>query len=113
LPEDGIPYWDFDAPDIPNALRDSAAASPAASGLLELSTLITDKAASGKYRNSAVRILKTLCSKSYLAESTKHHGILQHGVGFVAAGEDVDVSIIYGDYYFLEALSRYKAMFQQ
>ena len=108
LPDDYIPYWDFFAPNIPDEPRDSSAGAIAASGLLELSTLVTDKQASKKYYNAAINILSALCSPEYLTEGTESAGILQHGVGSLPNNSEVNVSLIYGDYYFLEALLRYK-----
>ncbi len=110
LPEDGVPYWDFNAPDIPDANRDSSAAAVSASALLELSTFVSDKKLADKYWNTAVKTLKTLCSKEYLANDNESPGILKHAVGFYPENYEVDVSLIYADYYFLEALARYRKL---
>jgi unsaturated chondroitin disaccharide hydrolase len=110
LPADHVPYWDFQAPGIPNQPRDTSAAAIAASGLLELSTLAADAAARNRYRSAAIDILTALCSPAYLAEGSTSHGILLHGVGNKPAASEVDVSLIYGDYYFLEALLRYRSL---
>ena len=107
LPTDHVPYWDFEAPNIPNEKKDSSAAAIAASGLLELSTLVTDGASRTRYREAAFQVLESLCSPAYLAEGTTSSGILLHGVGNKPANTEVDVSLIYGDYYFIEALLRY------
>jgi unsaturated chondroitin disaccharide hydrolase len=107
LPADHVPYWDFEAPNIPMEEKDSSAAAIAASGLLELSTLTADEASRARYWGSARDILASLCSPAYLAEGTTSRGILLHGVGNHPANSEVDVSLIYGDYYFLEALARY------
>ncbi|MCE5250978.1 glycoside hydrolase family 88 protein [bacterium] len=108
LPDDYVPYWDFFAPGIPDEPRDSAAAAIAASGLLELSTLVGDKTKSDRYRQAALRTLSSLCSPKYLTEGTTSMGILLHGTGSVPHKSEIDVSLVYGDYYFLEALLRYK-----
>jgi unsaturated chondroitin disaccharide hydrolase len=108
LPGDNVPYWDFQAPGIPNEPRDSSAGAIAASGMLELSTLVKDKKAAEKYRRAALDILTSLCSSRYLAEGTTSPAILLHATGSKPHKSDVDVSLIYGDYYFLEALLRYK-----
>jgi unsaturated chondroitin disaccharide hydrolase len=108
LPEDKIPYWDFQAPGIPNEPRDSSSGAIAASGMLELSTLVKDKKAAAKYRQAALDILASLCSSRYLAEGTASPAILLHATGAKPHNADVDVSLIYGDYYFLEALLRVK-----
>ena len=111
LPLDNVPYWDFQAPKIPNEEKDVSAAAIAASGLLELSSLISSSGPREKYRNAAVSIIASLCSPAYLAAGTSSRAILLHGVGNRMnddrdAGE-VDVSLIYADYFFLEALTRY------
>jgi hypothetical protein len=110
LPADRDPYWDFQAPDIPNEPKDSTAGAIAASGLLELSTLTGDAAARNRYRNTAIEILTALCSSSYLAEGTSSHGLLRHRTGNKPAGAEIDVSLIWGDYYFLQALLRYREL---
>lgn len=110
LPEDKIPFWDFNAPDIPNALRDASAAAIMASALLELSNYTGD--VKGKeYFDIATAILKTLCSPEYLAAPGTNGGFLiKHGVGHKPAGTEVNVPLTYADYYFVEALIRYKGL---
>ena len=110
LPADRVPYWDFQAPNIPNEPKDSSAAAIAASGLLELATLVTDPTARTRYRNAALGILSALCSPAYLAEGSPSAGILLHGTGNRPNNTEVNVSLIYGDYYFLEALLRYRQL---
>lgn len=110
MPEDMIPYWDFDDPDIPNAYRDASAAAVICSGLIELSEY-TDSKQSEKYLNVAEKQLAALCSPTYLAKNGEMGGfILKHGVGSLPAGTEVDVPLTYGDYYFIEALLRYKQL---
>jgi unsaturated chondroitin disaccharide hydrolase len=108
LPVDHVPYWDFDAPNIPNEPKDTSAGAIAASGLFELSMLVPDAASRTRYREAAEAILASLCSPGYLAEGSTSRGILLHGVGHKPNDTEVDVSLIYGDYYFLEALLRYE-----
>lgn len=104
LPEDGIPYWDYDDPDIPDALRDASAAAIMASALVSLSGLVEGEC-SDKYLSAAENIVRTLASEEYLAEEGDNCGfILKHGVGFQKAGSEVDVPLTYSDYYFLEAI---------
>lgn len=110
LPADHVPYWDFNAPKIPNEPRDASAGAIAASALLELSGYATTIAGKEKYVNAAVSILSSLSSEAYLNTSTSGRGFLNHAVGHRPAGSEIDVSLIYGDYYFLEALVRYKQM---
>ena len=121
LPEDGIPYWDFNAgqegyvpdwnydPEIFKVVpRDASAAAIAASAFLELSGYVTD---GKKYSAAAAHILKSLSSPAYLAEpGTNCNFILMHSVGSIPHGEEIDVPLIYADYYYLEALMRYKNM---
>ncbi len=108
LPEDHVPYWDFNLPQTDGEPRDTSAAAIAASGLLELSTHVADSAKSKHYRDTALAILTSLCSPPYLAEGSNSAGVLLHGTGSKPHGSEIDVSLIYGDYYFLEALLRYR-----
>jgi uncharacterized protein YyaL (SSP411 family) len=108
LPKDKIPYWDFDAPNIPNELRDASAGAVIASALVELSTF-TDRKLSKKYRTLAEQMIRTLASSAYLAEPGQNGNfILKHSVGFMAKNSEVDVPLTYADYYFVEALLRNK-----
>nr|MBL7815596.1 glycoside hydrolase family 88 protein [Saprospiraceae bacterium] len=108
LPADKIPFWDFNAPDIPNALRDASAASITASALLELATYSDAKMASN-YFKTAETMLKSLSNPTYKAAFEKNGGFLiQHGVGHIPQKTEVDVPLTYGDYYYLEAMRRYK-----
>lgn len=119
LPKDGIPYWDFNAgqegyvPDwnydpqrfkvIP---RDASAAAIAASAFLELSEYVTE---GKKYFKAAEQILQSLSSSEYVAEpGTNCNFILKHSVGSIPHGVEIDVPLVYADYYYLEALMRYK-----
>jgi len=104
LPEDLVPYWDFDAPDIPDAPKDASAAAIAASGLLELSELVEDRKVSRNYYKMAGKIMDSLW-KNYAAPQDSP-AVLGHSVGNYPRGKEVDVPIIYGDYYFIEALLR-------
>ena len=108
LPKDKVMFWDFDAPGIPNALRDASAAAITASALLELGQFTKGKD-KRKYVSAAKKILQTLSSPKYLAENGSNGGfILKHGVGALPYNSEVDVPLTYGDYYFIEALNRYK-----
>jgi len=107
LPEDKIPYWDFDAPEIPDTYRDVSSASIMASALLELSTF-TDEPEAGKYFSAAETMLASLSSDKYLAgEGENGNFILKHSVGNLNRNSEVDVPLTYADYYFIEALLRY------
>jgi unsaturated chondroitin disaccharide hydrolase len=107
LPTDNIPYWDFDNPSIPNAPRDASAAAITASALLELSTLCDDSLIAKKYLTAAKKMLTELATDKYLSRE-KNHAFLLHSTGNKPSDKDVDVPIIYSDYYFLEALLRLK-----
>lgn len=109
LPADGIPYWDFDAPDIPKAPRDASAGAIMASAFMELSQL--DKSADAKeWLNMAKKQLRTLTSPAYLAKHGEQGGfILKHSVGSLPSKSEVDVPLTYADYYYVEALLRMKA----
>ncbi|WP_304197682.1 glycoside hydrolase family 88 protein [Flavobacterium alvei] len=108
LPKDKVPYWDFNAPNIPDALRDSSAGAVMASALLELENYV-DTESSKKYNSVAKTILVTLSSKEYLAEEGTNGGfLLKHGVGHIPQKTEIDVPLTYGDYYFVEAMLRYK-----
>ncbi len=109
LPADGIPYWDFNAPDIPSSLRDASAAAILASALIELSNYVKDKTAANNYMRLAEKILKTLSAATYKAVTGTNGGfILQHGVGHMPNKTEIDVPLTYADYYFVEAMIRYK-----
>ncbi|MCF1190894.1 glycoside hydrolase family 88 protein [Mangrovimonas sp. AS39] len=110
LPDDQIPYWDYDAPKIPNTYRDSSAAAIMASAFLELSTF-SDEGKSETYYQSAERILKNLMTPHYLAQKGENGGfLLKHGVGDLPNNSEIDVPLTYGDYYFVEAMIRYKEL---
>lgn len=105
LPEDGIPYWDFDSPKIPDDYKDASAAAVMASAFIELSGYVQD---GKKYLNMAERQIRTLSSEEYLAEPGTNGGfILKHSVGSMPDNSEVDVPLTYADYYFLEAISKY------
>lgn len=104
LPEDYVPYWDFDDPAIPNAPRDASAACVVASALLELQKYCPEE--KGKeYKENAVKMLASLSGDSY--RSPEHRSsFLDHSTGHHPAGSEIDASIIYADYYYIEALQR-------
>ena len=103
MPEDLVPYWDFNAPGIPDEPRDASSAAIIASGLYELYHF------TGKedYKSKADRILESLSTPAYRAEPGTNGGfILMHSVGSIPHGSSIDVPLNYADYYFLEALVR-------
>lgn len=112
MPKDKVPYWDFNAPDIPHAKRDASAAAIMASAFIELSTLTKEEPDFSKQcLNMAEMQLRSLTSAQYLAKKGTNGGfILMHSVGNLPKGTEVDVPLTYADYYYVEALVRYKKM---
>lgn len=103
LPEDMVPYWDFDAPNLEKEPRDVSAAAIIASALYELSTFSKDQE---KYRKAADDILFSLSTK-YTSPNGGNKGfILQNSTGHKPHNSEVDVPLNYADYYYLEALLR-------
>ncbi|WP_026309714.1 glycoside hydrolase family 88 protein [Niabella aurantiaca] len=107
LPEDKVPYWDFNAPDIPNAPRDVSAAAVMASALLELAQYSNPKQ-KASYRTSAATMIRSMAT-TYRSQPGGSKGfILTRSVGNLPGRSEVNVSLSYADYYFMEALDRYK-----
>jgi unsaturated chondroitin disaccharide hydrolase len=110
LPKDKIPYWDFNAPGIPGVLRDASAAAVMASALLELEMYVDQKSA-GEYVTVAETILQSLSSEQYKAAPGINGGfLLEHSVGHLPQKTEIDVPLTYADYYFAEAMKRYKEL---
>jgi len=109
LPEDLIPYWDFNVPDISNEPKDASAACVVASALLELSTFATDKVKADEYKRKAKKMLASLSSGKYQSDN-KNNAFLLHSTGHKPNGGEIDASIIYADYYYIEALLRLKKL---
>jgi len=108
MPEDMIPYWDFNAPGIPDAKRDASAGAIMASALIELSRYV-EPTARERYMQVAERQLRSLSSSAYRAELGENGNfILRHSVGSIPGNSEVDVPLTYADYYFIEALMRYR-----
>ena len=108
LPADKIPYWDYDATDIPRAPRDTSAAAVMCSALIELATF-SEPALAREYLGVAETQLRSLSSPAYRAPLGENGGLLLlHAVGHIPEKREIDVPLIYGDYYFLEALLRFQ-----
>ncbi|MEE1946983.1 glycoside hydrolase family 88 protein [Pedobacter sp. KR3-3] len=108
LPADGIPYWDFNAPNIPNTYRDASAGAIIASALLELGQY-SNKKEQAFYLANAKKMLVSLSGEEYTAKAGTNGGfLLKHSVGALPSKSEVDVPLTYADYYYLEALLRYK-----
>ncbi|MEM6643304.1 MAG: glycoside hydrolase family 88 protein [Bacteroidota bacterium] len=102
LPADGIPYWDFNAPEIPDEPRDASAAAITASALVELNGYTNNR-----YKAFLDKIVSSLASDKYsVAKGEKTKFILDHSVGSIPHGAEIDKPLVYADYYFLEALIR-------
>jgi hypothetical protein len=116
LPADKIPYWDYDAPGIPanggpsGPLRDASAAAIMASALIELSHYV-QPAEARQYLDVAEQIIVTLSSNVYKPVVGSNGGfILRHSVGNLPGHTEVDVPLTYADYYFVEAMLRYRQL---
>ncbi len=108
-PEGLVPPWDFDVPDGPDRIVDSSAAAIAASGLWDLASLTApgDPNRAARYRNATLTILDSLCSDRYMAWSTPGwEGVLEHGVYHFHKGLGVDESVMWGEFFFLEAVDK-------
>ena len=111
LPHDGVPYWDFDDPDIPDTYKDASAAAIMCSAFIELSTLSSSKDLSRQCIQMAERQIRTLAGPDYLATpGTNGNFLLMHSVGSLPSDSEVDAPLPYADYYFLEALNRYRSL---
>ncbi len=113
MPQDKIPYWDFNAPGIPDAKRDASAGAIMASALIELSGYVQPESGK-KYLDIAEKQLRSLASPAYLAKKGKNGNfILMHSVGSIPGKSEIDVPLTYADYYFIEALLRYRKLIQK
>ncbi len=111
LPADFVPYWDYNAPDIPNAPRDASAAAIMSSAFIELSGYVHGNL-HNEYLSAAKHMIHSLSSSKYRAKSVgSNHGfILKRGVGNKPANSEVTVPLVYADYYYIEANLRYLNM---
>ena len=113
MPDDFIPYWDFDAPNIPNEPRDASTAAIMASALIELSDYMVErKALQKKYLNIAEKQIRSLASSKYTAKLGENGDfILMHCTGNYPENSEIDAPLTYADYYYVEALMRWKKRF--
>ena len=110
LPKDKIPYWDYDTPTIPNALRDASAGALMASAYIELSQMVEGELGV-QFLNLAEQQLHSLCSPAYLAKAGENGNfLLMHSTGNHNRNSEMDVPLSYADYYFVEALLRYQRL---
>jgi unsaturated chondroitin disaccharide hydrolase len=106
MPQHGVPPNDWDEPH-PTTPFESSAAAIAASGLLDLARLCPDADRSKRYRQASLCILDTLCTPEFLAVSTPAwEGLLKHGIYHQYKGLGVDESVMWGDYFLMEAMSK-------
>jgi unsaturated chondroitin disaccharide hydrolase len=105
LGNDSAPYWDFDDPAIPNAPRDTSASAIVATALLDIADLHPDSVAAETRRQQGVRLLEGLCS-DHLALSGPQRGLLRHGCYSRPHNEGTDCAVLFGDFYFVEALCK-------
>jgi len=107
LPASSVPPWDFAVPEGPGRIDDSSAAAIAASGLWDLAGLVGNPGQSGRYRQAALAILDALCTDRYVAwADSGWEGVLKHGVYHYPRGLGVDESVMWGDFFFLEAVGK-------
>ncbi len=111
LSNDYVPFWDFDDPSIPNAVKDASAACIVASSFLELSEQQGNKKKKAFYRIEAEKMLHSLSSPSFLS-GAENDAFLLHSTGNKPSNSEVDIPIIYADYYYIEALVRLKQILQ-
>ena len=108
MPADMVPYWDFDVPVTPTTCRDASAAAVTASALLELGQYTSGKDRK-TYVSAAETMLTSLSSPAYRAKQGENGGfLLMHSTGALPLKSEIDVPLTYADYYYLEALLRYK-----
>jgi unsaturated chondroitin disaccharide hydrolase len=105
-PADGVPPWDYNAPIESRMMVDTSAAAIMAAGLLRLCRLVPDPMKGHLYWSTAIRVLRSLCDKYVPKSDPKWEGILKGGVYHVHKGLGVDESVMWGEYFFVEALAR-------
>jgi unsaturated chondroitin disaccharide hydrolase len=103
---DGVPPWDYSAPPESRKLLDTSAGAIAASGLLRLCRLLQDTVKGHLYWTTAVHVLRSLCDKHLAKSDKKWEGILKGGVYHIHKELGVDESVMWGEYFFIEALEQ-------
>ncbi|MEU8376528.1 glycoside hydrolase family 88 protein [Micromonospora sp. NPDC048894] len=106
LPADHVAYWDLEFGDGSGQERDSSAAAIAVCGLLELADNLTDPASAGRYRTAAAEILRSLIDHYSTGGHPGSNALILHGVYDKPKGVGVDEGTLWGDYFYLEALTR-------
>lgn len=105
LPEDDVPYWDFRLPAGVERFRDSSAGACAACGLLAIADAVGE-VESAVYREAGERILRSLYENYGAWDNDEEEGLVMHGTSHYPERKNMDVPLIYGDYFFVEGLSR-------
>jgi unsaturated chondroitin disaccharide hydrolase len=103
-PVDGIPPWDYNAPPENRSLVDTSAAAIAAAGMLRLCRSISDPMKGHFYWSTAIHIVRNLCTSYLAVGDTEWEGVLKGGVYHLPKGLGVDESVMWGEYFFIEAL---------
>ena len=103
-PADGVPPWDYNAPPENRSLVDSSSAAIAAAGLLRLCRHAADPMKGHFYWSTAIHILRTLCTDYLASSDPKWEGVLKGGVYHLHKSLGVDESVMWGEYFFTEAL---------
>ncbi|WP_242985357.1 glycoside hydrolase family 88 protein [Vallitalea okinawensis] len=105
LPDDYVPYWDFRVPNFDGEPRDTSAAACAASGLIEIANHLPEQ--EGRmYKKAAKRIIHSLTNHYATWDQPEYEGLLREGVGNRVKNKNVNVSLIYGDYFYIEAIAK-------
>ncbi|MFS4493432.1 glycoside hydrolase family 88 protein [Maribacter sp. 2308TA10-17] len=106
---DNLPFWDYNASNIPNELVDVSAAAISTAALLEL-----DGYTNVSYKTYIDHLIMVLSSEKYTNKQGENHNfILKHSVGSIPHGNEIDVPLSYADYYYIEALIRYKQKYSE
>lgn len=116
---DMIPIWDMDDPQGKEAHKDASAACIVAGALLELCQYdvdgdritVTGKSINCEYYEAAIAMLRDLGTDRYQSRD-RNVAFLMHSTGHHPAGSEIDASIIYADYYYIEALLKWKQYYK-
>jgi unsaturated chondroitin disaccharide hydrolase len=106
LPDDLVPYWDFQAPNVPDEPRDSSAAAIAACGLLDIAALTSDRSRAERYAEAGRATVESLAARYTSEDRPNEQGVLLHAVYHRPRNHGVDCSLIWGDFYYTKALAK-------
>jgi unsaturated chondroitin disaccharide hydrolase len=105
LPEDAVPHWDFRLPAGVERYRDTSAGACAACGLLEIAKAVPEEE-SALYKDAGEKILQSMFENYGAWDDQAEEGLILHGTSHYPEGRNIDVPLIYGDYFFVEGLAR-------